>query len=87
LTVRVLKCIAIAQSMTARSNDFREPNFDSRLTAKLPSFCMLEDRWVEVRCVVVRFFWWLLPMPETGGNLKEKRQLWHFKKDAKSDGI
>jgi len=40
---------------------------------------MLEDCWVEVRCVVVRFFWWLLPMPETGGNLKEKRQLWHFK--------
>jgi hypothetical protein len=30
-------------------------------------------------CVVVRFFWWLLPMAENGGILKEKRQLWHFK--------
>ena len=25
------------------------------------------------------FFWLLLPTPETGGILKEKRQLWHFK--------
>jgi len=40
---------------------------------------MLEDCWVKVQCVVVRFFSWLLPMTETGGNLKEKRQLWHFK--------
>ena len=25
------------------------------------------------------FFWWLVPTPETGGILKEKLQLWHFK--------
>jgi len=29
----------------------------------------------------------LLPTPETGGILNEKRQLWHLKEDTKSDGI
>ena len=51
LTVRVLKCIAIAQSMTP---DHRTR--DSSSTAGLSSFCMLEGFWVQVQWCGEVFF-------------------------------
>ena len=36
-------------------------------------------RLLNKSCVVGSFFWLLVPTPETGGILEEKRQPWHFK--------
>jgi len=54
-----------------------EKSYNSQLVAC--RYLRVVFRLLNKSCAVGGVFWWLLPTPEAGGILKEKRQLWHFK--------